>query len=538
MEVVTGKAAFPGIAIGKIAWFSRGKYQKNQRTADDILEEKELLFKAVIHILAYLEKAADTAIPEVAETLREQKELIQGELYLPAVCAVIEQQKVTAAYAIQLTRDEMVVTFKGLSDAWIKKRIRNIREISSMLLGELAQTSPRIDFGEEPVILVSDMLAPSDIIEMRKEKMLAVVTFRGSEISHASIMAKTMDIPALFDVSGEEDWEGKTAIVDGYTGNLYLDPSTEMIREYELRQSENKKEREELLKLREAEDVTLDGRHVRLYANIGSLDDMNSALYYGAAGIGLLRSEFQYLNKKDYPRENELFWEYRKVAEALGNRICVIRTADLGADKQSDYMEIPEELNPIMGNRGIRLSLDRRLMFKAQLRAIYRASVYGSLALLFPMITSMDEMDQIDQILLEVKDSLDRKGLAYREIPVGIMVETPAAVLTADELAQRVDFLSIGTNDLTQYTLAMDRQNPLLKGKYNDHHPAVLEMIRMTVEAGHRHGKLVYLCGEIAADTTLTRSFLKMGIDALSVVPACILPVRREVRRTDLTKYS
>ena len=536
MEVVTGKAAFPGIAIGRIAWFSRGKYQKNQRTADDILEEKEILFKAAKNILAYLDKAADSAIPEVSETLREQKELIKGEVYLPAVCGVIEQQKVTAAYAIQLTRDEMVVTFKGLSDPWIKKRIRNIREISSMLLGELAQSSPRIDFGEEPVILVSDMLAPSDIIEMKKEKMLAVVTFHGSEISHASIMAKTMEIPALFDVSGDEDWEGNAAIVDGYTGNLYLDPSTEMIREYELRQSENKKDREELLKLRDAEDVTRDGKHVRLYANIGSLDDMNSALYYGAAGIGLLRSEFQYLNKKDYPRENELYWEYRKVAEALGDRIAVIRTADLGADKQSDYMEIPGEPNPIMGNRGIRLSLDRRMMFKAQLRAIYRASVYGSLALQFPMITSLEEMDQIDQILLEVKDSLERKGLAYNDIPVGIMVETPAAVLIADELAKRVDFFSIGTNDLTQYTLAMDRQNPLLKDKYNDHHPAVLKMIRMTVEAAHRHGKLVYLCGEIAADISLTQQFLEMGIDALSVVPACILPVRREVRRTDLTE--
>ncbi len=531
MEVVTGKAAFPGIAIGKIAWFSRGRYQKRQRTAEDIFREKEALKRSVSEIREYLEQAQKSTYPDVAETLRQQWELLQGDYYLTAVCDVIEQQKVTAAYAVQLTRDEMVINFKELEDPVIRKRLRNIREISSMLLGSLAQSSPRIDFGNDPVILLSDTLSPSDIMEMRKEKILALVTFHGSEISHAAIMAKNMDIPALFDVEGEQEWEGRTAIVDGYTGNMYLDPGIEMIREYELRQSENKKERTELLKLRDAEDVTRSGRRLGLYANIGGLDDLNSAIYYGAAGIGLLRSEFQYLNRKSYPKENELYWEYRRVAEAMGERLAIIRTADLGADKQSEYMEIPEESNPIMGNRGIRLSLDRRMMFRAQLRAIYRAGVHGRLAVLFPMITSLEELDQIEVILSEVRDSLYRKGIPLRDIPVGVMVETPAAVMIADEIARRVDFLSVGTNDLTQYTLAMDRQNPFLKGKYDDHHPAVLRMIRMTVEAGHRHNCKVYLCGEIAADTAMTEVFADMGVDALSVVPACILPVRKVLRR-------
>lgn len=534
MEVVTGKAAFPGIAIGKVAWYSRGRYQKDKRTAKDVLQEKRILRQNVREVLDYLNRAALSTIPEVEKTIRQQAEILQGEYYLPAVLEVIEQQKVTASYAVQITRDEMMATFKELSDPAIKRRIQDIREISSMLLGSLAQSGSSLDFGEEPVILVSDMLYPSDIIEMKKEKILSLVTRQGSEISHAAIMAKTMDVPALFDVPGTRDWEGHYAIVDGYTGNLYLDPSNELIHEYELRQSEDKKEREELLKLRTAEDVTLSGQRIGLYANIGSMDDMNSALYYGAEGIGLLRSEFQYLNRADYPKEDELYLEYRRVAQGMKGKICVIRTADLGADKQSDYMQIPEEMNPIMGNRGIRLSLDRKNMFKAQLKAIYRASAFGNLAVLFPMITSLEEMDQIDKILKEVKDGLRKKRVPFRDIPIGIMVETPAAVLIADELARRVDFLSIGTNDLTQYTLAMDRQNPSLKRKYDDHHPAVLAMIRMTVEAGHRHNCKVYICGEIAADTALTETFLRLGVDALSVVPACILPVRRQVRKTAL----
>ena len=295
------------------------------------------------------------------------------------------------------------------------------------------------------------------------------------------------------------------------------------------------KEREELLKLRREPDITKDGRKIEIYANIGNMDDLNSVLYYGAAGIGLLRSEFQYLGRENYPRENELFLAYKKIAETMGEKLTVIRTADLGADKQAEYLNIPDETNPIMGNRGIRLCLDRKRMFKAQLRAIFRASAYGNLALMYPMISSEEEMDEIEEIIREVKIGLDEKGIPYKHIKTGIMIETPAAVMISRELARRVDFLSLGTNDLSQYTLAMDRQNPLLRKKYNDHHPAVLRMIQMVIEAGHAENRRVCICGELAADTALTEEFLRMGVDCLSVVPACILPVRKALRQVDLS---
>ena len=289
-------------------------------------------------------------------------------------------------------------------------------------------------------------------------------------------------------------------------------------------------EREALLQLKDAEDVTKDGRKVGIYANIGNLDDLNSALYYGARGIGLLRSEFQYLGRENYPGEEELFQAYKKTAQTMGDRLVIIRTADLGADKQASYLEIPKETNPLMGNRGIRLCLDRKNLFKTQIRAIYRASWYGNLGMMYPMICGEEEMAEIEVLVAEVKNELRAVGIPFKEIQTGIMMETPAAVMIGEELAKRVNFLGIGTNDLTQYTLAMDRQNPLLQKKYNDHHPAILKMIRMIVEAGHAQNCKVCLCGELAADTRLTETFLRMGVDALSVVPACILPVRKALR--------
>ena len=316
---------------------------------------------------------------------------------------------------------------------------------------------------------------------------------------------------------------------------MYIDPDEEVKKEYEIRRQADKEEREELLKLRREPDITKDGRKIEIYANIGNMDDLNSVLYYGAAGIGLLRSEFQYLGRENYPRENELFLAYKKIAETMGEKLTVIRTADLGADKQAEYLNIPDETNPIMGNRGIRLCLDRKRMFKAQLRAIFRASAYGNLALMYPMISSEEEMDEIEEIIREVKIGLDEKGILYKHIKTGIMIETPAAVMISRELAGRVDFLSLGTNDLSQYTLAMDRQNPLLRKKYNDHHPAVLRMIQMVIEAGHAENRRVCICGELAADTALTEEFLRMGVDCLSVVPACILPVRKALRQVDLS---
>ena len=413
------------------------------------------------------------------------------------------------------TRDEMLKTFRTLEEPAIKERLDNMREISDRLIGELGGISPRIDLGDEPVIVVTESITPTELMEMDKDKLMAIVTHHGSDMSHAAIMAKTMNIPALLEIDTDSEWDGRQAIVDGYTGTLYIDPDEEVKKEYEIRRQADKEEREELLKLRREPDITKDGRKIEIYANIGNMDDLNSVLYY--------------------PRENELFLAYKKIAETMGEKLTVIRTADLGADKQAEYLNIPDETNPIMGNRGIRLCLDRKRMFKAQLRAIFRASAYGNLALMYPMISSEEEMDEIEEIIREVKIGLDEKGIPYKHIKTGIMIETPAAVMISRELARRVDFLSLGTNDLSQYTLAMDRQNPLLRKKYNDHHPAVLRMIQMVIEAGHAENRRVCICGELAADTALTEEFLRMGVDCLSVVPACILPVRKALRQVDLS---
>ena len=433
------------------------------------------------------------------------------------------------------TRDEILSTFRNLEEPAIKERLANIREISDRLLSELGGVSPRIDLGDEPVIVVTESITPTELMEMDKDKLMAIVTHHGSDISHAAILVKTMNIPALIEIDTDTEWDGQIAIVDGYTGFLYINPDEEVKKEYEIRRQADMEEREELLKLREEPDITKDGRRIEIYANIGNMDDLNSVVYYGASGIGLLRSEFQYLGRENYPRENELFLAYKKIAETMGDRIAVIRTADLGADKQAEYLNIQDETNPIMGNRGIRLCLDRKRMFKAQLRAIFRASAYGNLALMYPMISSEEEMDEIDEVIREVKKGLDEKQIPYKKVKTGIMIETPAAVMISRELARRVDFLSLGTNDLSQYTLAMDRQNPLLRKKYNDHHPAVLRMIKMVIEAGHAENKRVCICGELAADTALTEEFLRMGVDCLSVVPACILPVRKALRQADLS---
>lgn len=537
MEIFKGTATFSGIAIGKILYYSRGEYQIRQSLVSNIKKEIEEFRRARSQaaraLLELYEKNRLLNVQE-ANAFLEQKNLLESETFQKAIESCISSEKVNAAYAVMTNRDEITETFRSLEEPAVRKRIADIQEISGRLIQILGGASLHINLGEEPVILVTESLSPTEIMEMDKEKLLAVVMHHGSAVSHTSIVAKTMEIPTLVDIVAEDAWDGLTAIVDGYTGTLYLDPDGEIQKEYEIRLEADKREKEELLKLKNEKDVTADGKEVGLYANIGNMSDLNNVLYYGAAGIGLLRSEFQYLGRESYPRENELFLVYKKIAETMGDHPTVIRTADLGADKQASYLDIPEETNPIMGNRGIRFCLDRKEMFKAQLRAIYRASAYGNLAMMYPMVSSEKEMEEIEKLIREVKESLQEQGVPFRNIRTGIMIETPAAVMISRELARRVDFLSIGTNDLTQYTLAMDRQNPLLKGKYDDHHPAILRMIRMVVEAAHQEDREVGICGEIAADTALTETFLRMGVDFLSVVPACILPVRKALRETDL----
>ena len=541
MEIYKGIATFSGIAIGKVLYYSRGEYQIRQCLVSNIKKEisdfQEARLQAV-HKLHELYEASRLLNEQEAHVFLRQIKLLESESYQNAIESSIAHEKVNAAYAVMINRDELVETFRNLEEPVIRRRINDMQEISNRLIQILGGAAIRINLGDEPVILVAEALSPTEIMEMDKDKLLAVVMHHGSTVSHASIMAKTMEIPTLVDIAADDEWDGMTAIVDGYTGTFYLNPDAEIRREYEIRLEADHREREALLELKAQKDETKDGRKIGLYANIGNMSDLSSVLYYGAKGIGLLRSEFQYLGRENYPRENELFRAYKKVAETMGERLAVIRTADLGADKQAPYLDIPQETNPIMGNRGIRLCLDRRRMFKAQLRAIYRASAYGNLAMMFPMIDSEEEMDEIETIIGEVKEGLREKDIPFKDIMTGIMIETPAAVMISRELAIRVDFLSIGTNDLTQYTLAMDRQNPLLKDKYNDHHPAVLRMVRMVVESAHKEGKRVGICGELAADTALTGKFLEMGVDFLSVVPACVLPVRKAIRETDLSGVS
>lgn len=538
MEVYKGTGAFSRIAVGKILYYHKSEYQVHQYEITDIKEEIAIFQQARLKVMEQLTRLYEencTVSESQAELFLNQKKLLEGKSFQQAIESMIRSEKVNSAYAVMTTRDEISSTFRNLEEPAIKERIAGICEISDRLISELGGFSPRIDLGPQPVILVTENITPTELMEMDKDKLLAVVTHQGSDTSHAAILAKTMNIPALVEIDTDTEWDGQSAIVDGYTGTLYVNPDGELLKEYEMRRQADLEEKEELLKLRDKPDITRDGKKVAIFANIGNMDDLNSVLFYGAAGIGLLRSEFQYLGRENYPRENELFLAYRKIAETMGDRPAVIRTSDLGADKQAPYLNIPDEINPIMGNRGIRLCLDRKKMFKAQLRAIFRASAYGNLAMMYPMITSEEEMDEIEKIVREVTDGLDEKNVPYKKIKTGIMIETPAAVMISRELARRVDFLSLGTNDLTQYALAMDRQNPLLRNKYNDHHPAVLRMIKMVIDAGHEENRPVYICGELAADTALTEMFLRMGVDGLSVVPACILPVRRALRQAKLS---
>ena len=536
MEIYKGTSAFSGIAIGKILYYHRGEYQIRQSMVDNVKKELDRLDRARTAVREQIQHMYKNGCPLPKEqelTLKRQLKLLGGGSFQRAVESMITTEKVSAAYAVQTTRDELANVLRNLEDEAVKEQIENIREVSELLIGAMGGSHARINLGDEPVILAAEQLSPNELLEMNKSRLLAVAMHQGSIISHVSIMAKSMAIPTLVEVEIQKDWDGHLAIVDGYTGTLYIDPEPELLKEYEIRHQADTEEREELLRLRNQKDVTADGKEIRLLANIGNLDDLNTVLYYGAAGIGLFRSEFQYLGRENYPRENELFRAYKKVAEDMEGRPAVIRTVDLGADRQAEYMAIPDEVNPMMGNRGIRLCLDRKKMFKAQLRAIYRASAYGNISLMYPMITSEEELDEIEELIREVKKGLDEKDIPYKDIRTGIMIETPAAVMISEDLGKRVDFLSLGTNDLTQYTLAIDRQNAKLDNIYDSHHEAVLRMIQMVVDNAHKEGIWAGICGELGADTTLTERFIRMGLDELSVSPTFVLPVRKIVREME-----
>lgn len=539
MDVYHGMGTFPGIAIGKIQYY-RG-YDQNIRKYTITDTEKELV---------RFQKARKKAIEELQEWNRKEQaelgrgprqmetyiQLLENSSFIRAIESMVVSEKVNVSYAIATTKDELSTTFAKLDDAYVKSRVESIRYLSERLIGILDSISKDRIQGEDPVILVSRELSPAHVVEMDQKKLLAIVTKQGSPISHTSILAKTINIPVLIGVSVDAEWDGCTGIVDGYNGTLYVEPDEDTLRVYRDKQQRDQKKQAKLLKLRDAKDVTKDGTKVELLANIANLEDLDSVLSNGASGIGLLRSEFQYLGRENYPREGELYRVYRQVAQTMGDRKVVIRTVDLGADKQASYMDLPQELNPAMGNRGIRVCLDRKKMFRAQIRAIYRASIYGNLSIMYPMITSMREVEEIWKIVSEVKESLSQREIPYKDIPNGIMVETPAAAMIIPELAQKADFISLGTNDLTQYVLAMDAQNPQLEKKFDRHHPAVLRMMEMVIKATHEAGKKVLVCGELAAEKAMIPYFLKLNVDALSMAPACILPARKAVRNLDLTK--
>ncbi|HIW83194.1 MAG TPA: phosphoenolpyruvate--protein phosphotransferase [Candidatus Dorea gallistercoris] len=538
METYTGKSILKGIAIGRILFYSKEEQVVQRRSVQDVDAEKDRYEQAKETAVRQLNELYEKALKEVGEVnaaiFEVHAMMLEDEDFNDSILNMIEGQKVNAEYAVAATGDNFSQMFAQMEDEYFQARSADIKDIAERVVRILQGRSGVDTLGEEPVILAAKDLAPSETVQMDKSKLLGFVTELGSSNSHTAILARTMNIPALIGIPVGEDLNGKMAVIDGNKGELIVDPDKVVLEEYRGRQEEQRRQRELLQELKGKEDITLDGKHIKLFANIGSVGDIAKVLENDADGIGLFRSEFLYLEKQDYPTEEEQFQAYRSALEMMAGRKVVIRTLDIGADKQADYFQLDHEENPAMGYRAIRICLDRPEVFKTQLRALLRASAYGNLAIMYPMIISVDEVRKIKRIVASIQAEFDAGEIPYGKIEQGIMIETPAAVMISRELAEEVDFFSIGTNDLTQYTLAIDRQNAKLDNIYDSHHPAVLRMIQMTVENGHKGGCWVGICGELGADTSLTEDFLKMGVDELSVSPAQVLPIRKIIRNTRL----
>ncbi len=534
MEKYTGKSIFKGIAIGKILFYQKGeqpvKRVKIEDTAEQIKRYEDARAKAAEQLQGLYEKALKEVGEANAAVFEVHQMMLEDDDYIDSVVNIIETQQVNAEFAVATTGDNFAKMFAEMEDDYFKARAADVKDISERMVNILSGNESGGAIGDEPVIVVAEDLAPSETVQMDKEKLLAFVTRLGSANSHTAILARTMNIPALIEVDIKEEWNGKMAVVDGYTGTFYIDPDEETLKKMQEKKEEDIKARELLQELKGKEDVTVDGKHIKLYANIGGVKDVASVLANDAAGIGLFRSEFLYLEADNYPDEEAQFQAYKTVAENMAGKKVIVRTLDIGADKQVDYFNLDHEENPAMGYRAIRICLDRRDIFRTQLRALLRASAYGNIGIMYPMIISVDEVKEIKKIVESIKAELTEKGIEYGEVEQGIMIETPAAVMISDLLAEEVDFFSIGTNDLTQYTLAIDRQNSKLDNIYDAHHPAVLRMIQKTIENGHKAGCWVGICGELGTDMTLTETFLKMGIDELSVSPTFVLPIRKLIR--------
>ena len=535
---IQGKSVYSGVAIGRLAIYHKADNQVKREKISDVEAELARFEEArntAKEQLAGLYEKALKEVGEVNAAIFEVHQMMLDDLdYVESVINMIQSQEVNAEYAVATTGDTLSEVFASMDDDYMRERAADVKDISNRVIAVLQGKGAGGLNADEPVILLADDLAPSETVQLDKSKVLSFVTRHGSTNSHTAILARTMNIPALIGIDYPEDAEGKMGIVDGYEGKLIIDPPVSVLETYQKRKEADEEKKRLLLELKGKENVTIDGTKINLYANIGSVADVASVLANDAGGIGLFRSEFLYLESSDYPTEEEQFAAYRKVAESMAGKKVIIRTLDIGADKQVDYFHLDKEDNPAMGYRAIRICLDRRDVFKTQLRALYRASYYGTISIMFPMIISVNEVKEIKKVIAEVKAELDEEKIPYKDVEIGIMIETPAAVMMSEELAQEVDFFSVGTNDLTQYTLAIDRQNPKLDNIYDSHHPAILKMLKMIVDNGHKGGCWVGICGELGADTTLTETFLKMGFDELSVSPSMILKVRQEIRSIEL----
>ena len=540
MITLEGKSVFGGVAIGKIQFYKRNEITIKRTRVEDVEAEVERFQNAKAKTLELLKGLYEKALEDVGEAnamiFEAHQLMLEDPDYVESIENIIRTQDVNAEYAIGATADNFAAIFEAMDDAYMQGRAADVRDVSERLLQALSSQNETVMVMDEPVIIAADDLVPSETVQLDKEKVLSFVTMYGSANSHTAILARTMNIPAVIGLGEalKEEYDGKVAIVDGVDGKVYIDPDEETMASMQKKQKKDQEQKELLNQLKGKENVTKSGQKVNVYANIGNLADVGAVLKNDAGGIGLFRSEFLYLESDTYPTEEQQFAVYKKVAETMAGKKVIIRTLDIGADKQVDYFKLDKGDNPALGYRAIRICLTRPEIFKTQLRALYRASAYGQISIMFPMIISVAEVKKIKEIVEEVKAELRTEGAAFREdVELGIMIETPAAVMVSRELAKEVDFFSVGTNDLTQYTLAIDRQNQKLEDFYDSHHPAVLAMIRMAAESAHAEGKWIGICGELGADVTLTETFLKMGIDELSVAPGMVLKVRQKIREAE-----
>lgn len=543
MNVLKGKGVFGGIAFGKIHLYKRSQNQVTRYAIEDVDSEIKRYKESSKKALEQLQKLYDRALQEVGEAnamiFQIHQMMLEDLDYCESITNIIKNQKVNVEYAVETTSTNFSEMFSSMDDSYMKERAADVKDVSKRLISVLLNSNNGNDLSfEEPVIIAADDLAPSETVQLDKSKVLGFITKKGSASSHTAILARTMNIPAIIGVGNQlkDKYDGMNAIIDGFSGNVYINPDEETVAALKEKKLLKDEQRNLLLQLKGKENITLDGQKIEICANIGNIEDISTVMQNDADGIGLFRSEFLYLGRNTYPTEEEQFQVYKDVAEKMSGKRVIIRTLDIGADKQVDYFKMPKEENPAMGVRAIRICLNRPEVFKTQLRALFRASAFGKLSIMFPMVTSCEEVEKIKQIASEAKAELDEKGIAYSdEIEMGIMIETPAAAIISDDLAKMVDFFSIGTNDLTQYTMAIDRQNDAAAVFLNTHHKALIRLLKLVTDNAHKNGIWVGICGELGADPELLETFLAIGIDELSVTPSSILGLRKLIREKDMS---